>query len=188
MHLQPGDDAPRFDMVDAFGNQIRLEDYVGQKILLGFHRFSTCPLCNLRTDQLAQYAPIWEGKGLKIITFYTSSAEAIQRYVGRRQPPFPVIADPEKAIYSKYNVESSALRAALGIGPWNPKALRALIKGYKPPSGTIDGDANLIPADFLLNPDLTIHTAHYGKSGADHLPIRSIVRFLEKEVPAQTAV
>jgi thioredoxin-dependent peroxiredoxin len=187
MHLKPGDDAPRFSIADASGEIVRLEDYIGKKILLVFQRFTTCPLCNLQTDRLTQYASIWQDKGLQILSFFTSSMESMDRFVAQWQPPFPVIPDPERTVYSLYNAETSVVKAVMGLGPWNPKSLRALTKNYPMASTKPNGSVTQIPADFLILPDLTIHTAHYGRSAADHMPIRSIVRFLEEEHPVPTA-
>ena len=44
--------------------------------------------------------------------------------------------------------------------------------------GPIDGKKSIIPDDFLINPDYTIHTSYYGKNIGDHLPIDSIRKFL----------
>ena len=41
-----------------------------------------------------------------------------------------------------------------------------------------DGQPNLLPADFLLGPDLTIERAYYGRDIGDHLPFSEIEQFL----------
>jgi len=42
----------------------------------------------------------------------------------------------------------------------------------------MEGNKAIVPADFLINNDGTIHTAFYGKHIGDHLPIEKIDRFL----------
>jgi hypothetical protein len=49
--------------------------------------------------------------------------------------------------------------------------------------GKVDGSKKLIPADFLIGPDLTIERAFYGTHIGDHLPIAEIESFLEDSVP-----
>jgi peroxiredoxin len=185
MHVRIGDDAPRFDLESIDGTRIRLEDYAGKKLLLAFMRFAGCPLCNLRTDQLVQFYPIWQSKGLEVIVFIHSPPETLRRYADRHTPPFPVIGDPHGEVYQKYGVDRSALRALVASGPWHPKAMQAMFKGYMPGTRS-DGAASLIPADFLIGPDLKIHTAYYGKSAADHLPMRRIVEFADTPLAAAT--
>jgi thioredoxin-dependent peroxiredoxin len=172
--LSVGQDAPRWSTQDLTGAPIALEDFAGKPLLLAFHRFAACPLCNLRTDQLIQYYPIWHSKGLEVVTFFQSQPENIQRFVERYRPPFQVVADPDRVIYNQYGIENSTMKAMLAM----PKVIGALRKGYGNDFQQ-DGDQALIPGDFLINPDLTIHTAHYGRSAADHLSIREIVNFLD---------
>lgn len=181
MILEAGQTAPDFDVTDMQGQPVRLADYRGRPLLLAFHRFAACPLCNLRTDQLLQYASIWQARGLAMLVFYQSTPETLEKYMQRRKPPFTVIADPDKAIYDLYGVRSSLLRAMAAAGPWHPKALAAMSRGYLPHMGGTGEDNALLPADFLVNPDGTIHTAHYGKTSADHLPVRGVVAFIEQQ-------
>lgn len=39
-------------------------------------------------------------------------------------------------------------------------------------------DVTVLPADFLIGPDLVIQTAYYGKDIGDHLPLEEIYRFV----------
>lgn len=176
MSLQAGDIAPDFETQDIFGNPIQLKDYAGKKIFVAFHRYAACPFCNLRTEQIIQYAPLWQSKGLAMIAFFQSPASSIVKNVGRQEPPYPVIGDPDRIIYNRYFVESDKMKAAATL----PKTLIAGVMarlGSDKISG--DGDDTLIPAEFLINPDLTIHTAYYGENIADHIPIKRIVEFVE---------
>ena len=65
------------------------------------------------------------------------------------------------------------------------RLLKALLKGYV--SLKIQGDPDLMPAEFLINPDGTIHTAHYGKDAGDHLPLRKVEAFLQALNPGAGA-
>lgn len=186
-HLNPGDDAPRFTVTDVKGTPVRLEDFAGKHIFLTFHRFAACPLCNLRTDQIVQYAQLWQQRGLVILAFYHSTVASIERFITNRNPPYSVIADPDRAVYDPYGVRSSTLRALAGTGPWHPKAIRAMSKGYFPSFTGVDGDTSLLPADFLITPDLKIHKAHYARSSADHLDVRVISQFAHEADQAQAS-
>ena len=37
----------------------------------------------------------------------------------------------------------------------------------------------MVPADFLIDPDLTVQVAYYGSDIGDHLPIEKIYEWLE---------
>jgi len=38
----------------------------------------------------------------------------------------------------------------------------------------------MVPADFLIGPDLTVQIAYYGSDIGDHLPIEKICQWLDK--------
>jgi len=46
--------------------------------------------------------------------------------------------------------------------------------------GSMEGDWAMVPADFLIGPDLRIAEAFYGHHIGDHLPISRIERFLDR--------
>jgi hypothetical protein len=58
----------------------------------------------------------------------------------------------------------------------HPKSVEALVKGFMP--GRLEGDKALLPADFLIGPDLKIHTAFYSDNITEHMPMDSIETFL----------
>lgn len=51
--------APEFAVADVFGVPVRLADYRGQRLLLSFYRYASCPLCNLRVHELLQHHAEW---------------------------------------------------------------------------------------------------------------------------------
>ena len=55
-----------------------------------------------------------------------------------------------------------------------------IIQGIKYLKMPGHGSSTLIPADFLINKDQTIHTAYYGNDISDHIPLRQIELFLKE--------
>ena len=171
--------ARKFKVEDIHGNSIALDDYAGKKLLLAFFRHAACPLCNLRVHQLIQNYPDLQNKGLSIVAFFESSQEMIQKYVGQQQAPFPIIADPKKTFYKLYGVESSwtgTLRGLLRFADFSAAAKQGLMFFHP------HNDVTVLPADFLIGPDLVIQTAYYGKDIGDHLPLEEIYQFVESGV------
>jgi peroxiredoxin len=177
--LQSGYSAPTFETLDLSGRRIALEDYRNDKVLLSFYRNSACALCNLRIHQLMENAHRWNGKGLIILSVFESPAESMREYVGRLGPPFPLIPDPQAQLYDMYGVEVSEEKVQRTINDPCTKSVvsEAAEKGFvltKEP----DTNMNRIPADFLISPGLTIHTAHYCDLVYDHLPLGAIDDFV----------
>ena len=175
MRLQAGQKAPLFQMMSVFNEKINLTDFAGSQIMISFYRYAQCPFCNLRISKILKHSSQLQSKGLKIIAFFQSSQESILLYDGVQALPFPVIPDPERQIYKLYGVESSfwgVIQGFLHLG----KVIDIFKKKLWPKK--IEGDINLIPADFLINPDLTIHTAYYGTDIANHLPLSKVREFV----------
>jgi len=111
-----------------------------------------------------------------VLAFLESAKENILRYVGKQSPPFPVVPDPERRIYDLYGV-SASWKAYFKVG-LNPKVMwEALVKERLKP-GKIEGKWAMVPADFLIGPDLLIHEAFYGRDISEHMPFERIERFL----------
>ncbi len=175
MALKRGQQAPHFAAKDVFGGEVNLSAYAGHKTMVSFYRFSSCPFCNLRIQRILARQQHFEEKGLRMISFWQSTGDTILEHVGQQNPPFPMISDPDKQIYRMYDVEQS-WRGALKVMKSPSLVMNALKRGFNP--ATADGDMNQLPADFLLNPDLTIHHAYYGEHIGDHIDFADIDRFL----------
>ncbi len=175
MRLQAGEQARDFEVQDMAGNKISLQDYQGKRLMLSFYRYASCPLCNLRVHELLERYDSLKGKGLHMLAFFQSPEESIQRYVGKQAPPFPIVADPERSVYRAYGVEPSwggFLKGSLRIS----QLISAARKGFLP--GKMEGEKAMIPADFLIGPDLAVEQVYYGSDIGDHMPIRDIEAWL----------
>ncbi len=176
MKLTVGDAAPQFEVQDIHGARLRLPDYSGRLLLLSFYRYAACPLCNVRVHRLVEAYPDLHARGLELVAFFESPRESIVRYVGKQDAPFPIVADPDRATYRDYGVESSWMKFAKGAARLKDlaEASRLGLVKLRP-----EGDPHLVPADFLIDPSLRIHTAYYGADIGDHLPLEDIKAFLE---------
>ena len=179
MRLQIGQTAPDFNVLDSQGNPHSLSLYAGQPLMVSFYRFAACPLCNFRVNQLIKGYPSLARRHLKMLAFFHSPASRIRQYVGRLNPSFPLIADPEREVYARYGTEQGNLASPSSILAI-PIAIQAATLGIETniPDSQIEGGRNQIPADFLILPDGTIHTAHYGQHISDHISMGLVERFL----------
>lgn len=145
--------------------------------MLSFYRYASCPLCNLRVAQLIAQYPSLREQGLHLVAFFQSPRQSILETVAKQDAPFPIVSDPGRLIYELYGVESSRLGLAKGLLRLSEFWV-ATKKGLL--SIASDGDRKLIPADFLVGPDLTIERAYYGKDIGDHLPLEEIKAWLKR--------
>lgn len=177
MKLKPGQKAPSFTVVDIYGKTIELSHYSGKKLHLGFFRNVSCPFCNLRIHQLSKINSQLKDNGLEVLYFFESKPEVIRRSTFHQGvSPIPLIGDHEKKIYTLYGVEASLLKAAATLFAKN--SIRDFREGQSLGLPT-DNNAtqSLMPADFLIDENLTIVKAYYGQHMNDHIPMEHIKAF-----------
>lgn len=182
MRLKPGQQAPIFTQRDMYERTVSLSQFRGRRILLSFYRGAVCPLCNLRLRYLIDRYDDYRHRGMEMIVFFESSPEMARRYLERQRPPFPIIPDLGRVVYSLYGLESSlfgAMKARLARGPAYREAARYHIGGnFWQNLFQMDGIFGRKPADFLLGPDLRIQSAYYGRDAGDFMSFKEIERFL----------
>lgn len=176
--IQPGDQAPNFEVRDING-QLQRPTGDGQgPVLLTFFRHAGCPMCNLRTRELILAKPELDRYGLQLLGVFESPAESIRRDVGRQNPPFPLLPDPERKLYRLYGVQPSL------IGFWRiffkrpQHVFEAIFKrGFWP---KFKEATSMMPAEFLIAPDGNILLTHFGRDIGDHLPLEDLYSALNE--------
>lgn len=175
MKLKKGDKAIGFKSGDILGNKIDLEEFRGKKVFLSFYRGASCPFCNLRVHELIGQMEHFQEKELVVIGFFMSTQPEIMEYLGKQNPPFPIIADPEEKYYKMYGIEKSfagKMKAMLRVGAM----MKIVAKGFFSMKAMKDEDT--LPADFLINENGAIELAYYGKDFGDHLDFKIIKNWI----------
>lgn len=178
MKIKENTTAIDFVTTDIYGKQLKLSDFSGKKIHLGFFRNVSCPFCNLRVHQLTKLTSDFEKKGLKMIFLFESKNEVLRRSSFHQGvSPIPLAGDPQRNIYTQYGVEPSVLKMA---STFFIKGAMRDMKAGKALNLPEDKDAtqSLIPADFLIDENFKIIRAHYGNNLNDHIAIEEIKRFI----------
>lgn len=172
--LQVGDDAPKFDVLDrTTGLPVTLDQYLGKRLLISFHRYAACPFCNLHIHELTKSYEMIAARGIQVLAIFQSSVERTEEQFIDRAVPFVIAADPSLGAYRSYGIEQSW--KGMLISFVHPRGLEATIKGFFP--GKIDGDVRSLPADFLVTPQQKIALAYYASNITQHLPVNEIVSF-----------
>ena len=176
MRLKTGQSAPLFSLEDIYGRKVDLSSYKNKnkKILISFFRNVACPFCNFRIHQLTKKNEQWKDK-LEMIFFLESKKEVVLRSTFHQDvSPIPIISDEKKIFYQEYGIENSALKF---FGTLLSSKNRTTFNTAKKMGLEVDSGEGLIttiPADFLLDENLIVIEAYYGKNTADHLPFEKI--------------
>ena len=173
MKIKENQQAPLFSSKDVYGNEVKLSDFKGKKVLLMFNRNVGCPVCNLQYHQLSENVAYFKEKDLVVLSVYESTAESMKKYLEGESIFSTMIPDPGLSLYKLYDVERSMGKVMKGI--FNGAVSKAK-KGKKLFSKKIeqDGNTDRINAEFLIDTNGIVTAAHYGKYLGDHLSIEEI--------------
>jgi len=167
-----------FRTKDIYGNDFRLSNLIGKRVMLAFFRDAACPFCNYRIYELTQKHQEWKAAGMEVVVVFTDTKEQVRELVAKRPRPFTMICDPKLKLYNRYGVEKSwpALLKAILFNA--PEIIRGFLKGAKP---TNNPHMSVVPADFLIEVDGKVVDLWYGKNTADHMPFDRLLEFGSKE-------
>jgi peroxiredoxin Q/BCP len=102
--MQIGDKAPELLGYDENGNEVRLSDFRGKKLVLYFYPKDltsgcTAEACNLR-DHLGEL----ESQGYAVVGASVDDAKSHQKFIAKHSLPFPLIADTDKTLVEQFGV------------------------------------------------------------------------------------
>ncbi|WP_227997006.1 peroxiredoxin-like family protein [Nocardia australiensis] len=148
-------------------------------IHLQFRRFAGCPVCNLHLRSFAtRHDEILAANIREVVVFHSSAAE-LRKYEGNL--PFDLIADPTRALYREFGVES-APRALLDPRAWPTivrgvaSAVSGVLRKQKPaPPARPDGGRLGLPGDFLIAPDGRVPAHKLGRHADDQWSVGELL-------------
>lgn len=103
-HLAEGMQAPLFSAEDQKGNQIRLADFKGKKVVLYFYPKDDTPGCTAEACNLRDNYQELMNKGFVVLGVSPDDHASHQKFSDKYDLPFPLLPDPEKKILEAYGV------------------------------------------------------------------------------------
>lgn len=98
--------APDFKLTATNGQQISLSDFRGKKNLIVFFiRETTCPQCRTHVGHLGQLYNQFTEAGTDVIVILGAGMEKAKEYAEGIGLPFPILCDPDRAVYNLYELE-----------------------------------------------------------------------------------
>lgn len=102
--MQVGDKAPEVLGINEKGEEIRLSDYKGKKIVLYFYPKDmtsgcTAQACNLRDNYSELRKAGYEAIGVSV-----DNEKSHQKFIEKNNLPFPLIADTDKKLVEQFGV------------------------------------------------------------------------------------
>ena len=143
--LNPGDQAPEFQLPDQHGQTIRLGDFRGQKLLVYFYPKADTPGCTRQACSIRDAREELRDLGLKVVGISPDQPARQQKFDEKYNLSFPLLADPDHRVAEAY-------------GAWGEKTLY----GKK--------SLGIIRSSFLIDASGKIVKAWYGVKPEDTVP------------------
>ena len=102
--MQIGDKAPAVLGHDENGEEIRLEQFKGQKLVLYFYPKDNTAGCTSEACSLRDNYSELRRKGYAVVGVSVDSRESHQRFKAKHELPFPLIADTDHVLVEQMGV------------------------------------------------------------------------------------
>ena len=102
--IQIGDKAPEVLGHDENGNEIRLSDFKGKKLVLYFYPKDMTSGCTAEACNLRDNIGVLEAQGFAVLGASVDDAKSHQRFIAKHELPFHLIADTDKQLVEQFGV------------------------------------------------------------------------------------
>ena len=93
-----GDKAPEILGKDENGQEIRLSDFKGRKLVLYFYPKDNTSGCTAEACSLRDHYEVLQGAGYEVVGVSKDSAASHQQFKEKHELPFPLIADVDHTL------------------------------------------------------------------------------------------
>lgn len=103
-HLKVGDKAPDFSVKDQSGNEIKLSDYAGKRVVVYFYPKDNTPGCTAQACNIRDNYSDLEKEGIIILGVSADSEVSHEKFINKFDLPFTLLADVDKKMLNDYGV------------------------------------------------------------------------------------
>jgi peroxiredoxin Q/BCP len=102
--IEIGTKAPDYLGRDENGNEIKLQDYAGKKLVLYFYPKDSTPGCTQEACNLRDNYERMLAKGYAVVGVSVQDAKSHKRFIEKNNLPFPLIADTDMTLNNAFGV------------------------------------------------------------------------------------
>ena len=102
--LAVGKKAPDFSLKSQNGEEVRLSDYLGKKVVLYFYSRDNTPGCTRQACAFAQSYDQFKALNTVVIGISKDSVASHQKFAEKHGLPFILVSDPERFAIEAYDV------------------------------------------------------------------------------------
>lgn len=116
--LNVGDKAPNFLGIDDEGRELSLNDFAGKRVIVYFYPKDSTPGCTAEACSLRDGMDELVAAGYSVVGVSADSVASHQRFKGKQELNFPLIADTDKRLieaFGAWGEKKMAGRTYMGI-------------------------------------------------------------------------
>lgn len=102
--MKIGDKAPEMLGRDQDGNELKLDDFKGKKLVLYFYPKDSTPGCTNEACNLRDNYERFLAQGYAVVGVSVQDEKSHKKFIEKHQLPFPLIADTEKTLNNAFGV------------------------------------------------------------------------------------
>lgn len=102
--MEIGDKVPDLLGTDENGNELRMQDFAGKKLVLYFYPKDSTPGCTQEACNLRDNYERMLAKGYAVVGVSVQDAKSHKRFIEKNNLPFPLIADTEMVLNNAFGV------------------------------------------------------------------------------------
>lgn len=145
--LGRSDAAPDFDLFDQNGENVKLSDYSGKKVLLYFYPRADTPGCTKQACSVRDNMATLKSLGITVLGISPDTPSKQKKFDEKYGLGFPLLSDPDH-------------KAAEAYGVWTEKSMYGKkLFGIVRSSFLIDGDGMVIDRWYKVKPLDTVEKA-----------------------------
>lgn len=103
-HLKSGEKAPEIKAKDHEGNDVKLSELRGRKVILFFYPKADTPGCTAEACNLRDNYKELSDKGFEIIGVSADDENKQKKFADKYNFPYPLIPDTDKKVITDYGV------------------------------------------------------------------------------------
>ncbi|HEU5270867.1 MAG TPA: thioredoxin-dependent thiol peroxidase [Jatrophihabitans sp.] len=142
--LAVGDPAPDFTLPDADGNEVRLAELRGRRVIVYFYPAAATPGCTKQACDFRDSLAGFTREGYAVLGISPDKPAKLAKFRDAEGLTFPLLSDPDRTVLAAY-------------GAYGEKKLYGK---------TVTG---VIRSTFVIDPDGRIELAQYGVKATGHV-------------------
>lgn len=171
--IQPGNAFPKFQLSDATGNKVTLDDLLAKgPILVSFYRGEWCPFCNLELRALQNHLDEFRKSGVTLVAVSPELPDQSMSTSEKLSLKFPVLSDVD-----------NQLAKQLGLLFPQPESMRIVFNTFGVDWNQRYGNDHLeipVPATFLVDKKGTVRNSFVNPEYQHRLDPETALQWIEQ--------